>query len=159
MVILVAAMSSLVLLAAGGLLTEVGPWYRALRKPRLQPPDWLFGPAWTLVLASNAVAGVLAWRTGRGHAMVGALLAANFVLHLLWSPIFFKARRPDWALAENCLLWCSVLALVVGLYGVSPACGWLEVPYLAWVSFAWWLNWSIVRLNGPFRGRKQAVLF
>ncbi len=151
--IIVAAMLAIVLAAAGGLLTDIGPWYRNLRKPRLQPPDWLFGPAWTVILTMTAAAGVLAWRgahTTQGHWQVAAYFATNWVLHLLWSPLFFKAKRPDWALVENCFLWASVLALVIGLRPYSIAASWLEVPYLLWVSFALWLNWTIVRLNAPF---------
>ena len=151
--IIVAAALAIVLAGAGGLLTDVGPWYRNLRKPRLQPPDWLFGPAWTLILAMTAAAGVYAWRgahTPEDHLRVGILFATNWVLHLLWSPLFFKFRRPDWALAENVALWCSVFALVVGLWPYSHTASWLVAPYIVWVSFALWLNWAIVRLNAPF---------
>ncbi len=154
--ILVAAMLAIVLAGAGGLLTDVGPWYRQLRKPKLQPPDWLFGPAWTVILSMTAAAGVLAWRGAHGaaqHWQVSIYFGVNWVLHLLWSPLFFKFHRPDWALIENCFLWCSVLALVVGLREFSATASWLEVPYLLWVSFALWLNWTIVRLNAPFGGR------
>ena len=148
--IIVAALLALVLAGAGGLLTEVGPWYRALRKPGLQPPDWLFGPAWTIILGAAAIAGVLAWRGAHdtaGRTQVALLFAANWLLHLLWSPLFFKFKRPDWALAENAFLWVSVLALVIGLRPYSVTASWLIVPYLLWVSFAFWLNWAIVRLN------------
>jgi tryptophan-rich sensory protein len=151
--ILVAALLAIVLAAAGGLLTDVGTWYRQLRKPKLQPPDWLFGPAWTVILSMTAAAGVLSWRGAHGavqHWQVGIYFGVNWVLHLLWSPLFFKLHRPDWALIENCFLWCSVLALVIGLREFSVTASALEVPYLLWVSFALWLNWTIVRLNAPF---------
>jgi tryptophan-rich sensory protein len=151
--IIVAALLALVLATAGGLLTDVGPWYRQLRKPRLQPPDWLFGPAWTVILSLEAAAGVLAWRGAHGvdaHLRVAIYFAVNWVLHLLWSPLFFKLRRPDWALWENTFLWCSVLALFIGLRPYSMLASWFIAPYLAWVSFALWLNWTIVRLNAPF---------
>jgi tryptophan-rich sensory protein len=156
--VIVAAMLALVLAAAGGLLTDVGPWYRQLRKPRLQPPDWLFGPAWTVILALTAAAGVLAWRGAHGtaeHIHVALYFGANWILHLLWSPLFFKFKRPDWALVENAFLWCSVLALFIGLRPYSPLASWLIAPYLVWVSFAWWLNWTIVRLNAPFRSDRR----
>ena len=143
----------LVLTGAGGLLTEIGPWYRRLRKPRLQPPDWLFGPAWTVILGLAAAAGVLAWRGApdiAGRTWVAVLFGANWVFHLLWSPLFFKAKRPDWALMEVPLLWLSVLAIIVGVAPYSDAAPWLMLPYLFWVAFAAWLNYAIVRLNGPF---------
>lgn len=150
----VAALAALVLAGAGGLLTEVGPWYRGLRKSRLQPPDWLFGPAWTVILAMAAAAGVLSWHGApdeAGRVRVVSLFAVNFMLHLLWSPLFFKWKRPDWAMIEMPLLWLSILALIVGLQPYSDWVPWLLAPYLAWVSFAMWINFAIVRLNGPFR--------
>lgn len=138
---------------AGGLVTEVGPWYHALRKPTWQPPDWLFGPAWTLILALAAWSASLGWESARTpgeRAAVVALFAANALFHFLWSPLFFKLRRPDWALAEVPLLWLSILAPILWLAPRSPLAAWLLAPYLAWVAFAAWLNLAIVRLNGPF---------
>jgi translocator protein len=135
---------------AGGLLTEIGPWYRNLRKPRLNPPDWLFGPAWTVILGLAAWSAVLAWNaasTPDERRLVVLLFGANALFHLLWSPLFFKLKRPDWALAEVFLLWASLLALVIGLAPISLNASLLIIPYLLWVSFATWLNWQIVRLN------------
>jgi tryptophan-rich sensory protein len=152
-VVIVAIVSAVLVTAAGGLLTDVGPWYRALRKPRLQPPDWLFGPAWTIILGLAAWSGVLAWNAAHdtgAHVRVGLLFAVNAVFHVLWSPLFFTWKRPDWALIEVPFLWCSVLALVIGLYPLSHLASYLIVPYLLWVSFASWLNWAVVRLNAPF---------
>ena len=140
-------------MAAGGLLTDIGPWYRDLHKPSWQPPDWLFGPAWTVILGLSGWAFVLAWSgapDGAGRTRVGLLFGANWVLHLLWSPLFFKLHRPDWALLEVPLLWLSVLAMAVGYAPFSTTAPWLLAPYLLWVAFAAYLNWTIVRLNGPF---------
>ena len=135
---------------AGGLLTEIGPWYRALRKPRLQPPDWLFGPAWTIILGLAAWSAILAWNAAEGPAeqrLVILLFGLNALFHFLWSPLFFKAKRPDLALVEVLFLWGSLVALVVLLWPISAKASLLILPYLAWVSFASWLNWQIVRLN------------
>ena len=135
---------------AGGLLTDVGPWYRDLRKPKLNPPDWLFGPAWTIILGLAAWAAALAWNAASGFAertTVLVLFSANAVLHLLWSPLFFKLKRPDWALLEVAFLWSSLVALIVGLAPISRSASLLILPYLLWVSFAMWLNLQIVRLN------------
>jgi len=140
----------------GAVLTDIGSWYHDLAKPRWQPPDWLFGPAWTLILALAAWAGVLAWNNAPDRSAIltiCALYATNFVFHLAWSPLFFKARRPDWALIEVVPLWLSVLALCVMLRTWSVTASWMIVPYLAWVSFAAILNWKIVRLNGPSGSR------
>ncbi len=156
--IIVAALCAVLLAGAGGLLTTIGPWYRALRKPSWQPPDWAFGPAWTLILGLAATSAVLAWRAASpdGRPMVVALFAANALCHLLWSPLFFTFRRPDWALIEVAFLWASLLALVVLLAPISGLASLLIVPYLAWVSFAAYLNYTIVRLNGPFGASRGA---
>jgi tryptophan-rich sensory protein len=158
--VIVAVLSAVLITAAGGLLTEVGPWYRALRKPRLQPPDWLFGPAWTIILGLAAWSGVLAWHGAHdfnGYLRVGVLFADNAVFHVLWSPLFFTWKRPDWALIEVPFLWFSVLALIIGLWPFSHLASYLIVPYLLWVSFASWLNWAIVRLNAPFHARAVGI--
>jgi tryptophan-rich sensory protein len=148
--IFIAAGVALLLGLAGGLLTDVGPWYRALRKPGLNPPNWLFGPAWTIILGLAAWSAVLAWEAASTPAeqrLVAALFAANALFHLLWSPLFFRLKRPDLALIEVTFLWASLVALAVALAPISRTASLLIWPYLAWVSFAAWLNWRIVRLN------------
>jgi translocator protein len=137
------------------MLTDLSPWYYALRKPPWQPPDWLFGPAWTVILGLAALAGVLAWENARdteSRAEVAGLFAINGVLHVSWSWLFFGLRRPDWALIEVVPLWLSILALVVALAPLSSTASWALLPYLLWVLFAAVLNLAIVRLNAPFKG-------
>lgn len=137
----------------GGLLTKIGSWYRNLKKPSWQPPDWLFGPAWTIILALAAWAFVLSWDSATASGEQGFLIGlflVNGLFHFLWSPLFFTLRRPDWALFEVPFLWLSVLALCVFLRDWSVLASWLIVPYLIWVSFAAILNATIVRLNKPF---------
>ncbi len=151
--IIVAASVAVALGALGGLMTPIGRWYQDLRKPLLQPPNWLFGPAWTVILGLAAWSAVLAWTAAPdrpARITVILLFAANALFHALWSPLFFRARRPDWALVEVVFLWLSLVALVVGLWPISQQASLLILPYLLWVSFAAWLNWAIVRLNGPF---------
>ena len=139
------------LLAAGGLAPPIGPWYRELRKPSWQPPDWLFGPAWTLILGLAAWSAAIAWRAAPGsHHAIIILFAVNALCHFLWSPLFFRLRRPDWALVEVVFLWASLVALLVGLWPMSHFASLLIVPYFLWVSFAAFLNWTIVRLNPSF---------
>lgn len=144
--------------AGGGALTNIGPWFRNLKKPKWQPPDWLFGPAWTLILGLAAWAAILSWQGAAddpGRRTIIVLYAVNFVFHFLWSPLFFKLKRPDWSLIEVIFLWGSVLALCIALRPFSVLASWLIVPYFIWVSFAAVLNLFIVRLNGPFDARKQ----
>jgi tryptophan-rich sensory protein len=151
--VVVAALAALAVAVLGGLATDLGTWYEALRKPAWQPPDWAFGPAWTLIFALAAIAGVLAWRAapnGAARERILLLFAINGFLNVLWSLLFFRLHRPDWALIEVGLLWLSIVALIVGLAPHSRAASWLLVPYLLWVSFAAMLNLAVVRLNAPF---------
>ncbi len=151
--IAVAGGSALLLGIAGGLTTWIGPWYRNLRKPPWQPPDWLFGPAWTTILGLAAWSAVTAWRAAPDagtRADVIVLFAVNAVFFLAWSPLFFVAKRPDWALVEVVFLWASLVALVVGLWPLSHLASLLILPYLLWVSFAAVLNRAIVLRNAPF---------
>jgi len=150
--IIVAAIITLFVLVGGATLTRVGPWYRALRKPWWNPPEWLFAPAWTVILGLAAWGGVLAWTSSppEAHLKIALLFAVNIFFHMLWTPLFFSLRRPDWALIEVVFLWLSVAALIIGLAPYSSQASWLLVPYLLWVSFAGYLNLKIVRLNSPF---------
>jgi tryptophan-rich sensory protein len=147
-VIIVVAM-----LGLGGLMTEVGDWYRGLRKPTWNPPNWLFAPAWTVILGLAGWAGVEAWtHTGDdgAHLRLAVLFGATAFLHLLWSPLFFKLKRPDLSLLEIPFLWLSILATIIGVVRISVLAAELLAPYLVWVAFATCLNLAIVRLNPPF---------
>lgn len=134
----------------GGLMTPRAEWYARLNKPSWQPPGWAFGPAWTIILGLAAWSAVIAWNAAAGPAEqrgILVLFAVNGLCHLAWSPLFFKAQRPDWALIEVVFLWASLVAMVVGLWPISVTAAMLILPYLAWVSFAAYLNLTIVRLN------------
>jgi tryptophan-rich sensory protein len=151
--VIVAVIGGLICGAGGGALTRIDDWYRNLRKPSWQPPDWLFGPVWTIIIGLAVWSAVIAWRHAPGPAAqwgVFGLFAVNVVLNVAWSYLFFFIRRPDQALREVVALWLSILVLIVALAGISPLGAWLLVPYLIWVSFASFLNLTIVRLNGSF---------
>lgn len=137
----------------GAWLTELGPWYYGLRFPPWKPPDWLFGPAWTLIYVLGTLAFAFSWRgagTPGARLAIVTLFAVNLGLNILWSGLFFRLQRPDHALVEVGFLWLSIAALFVVLRRWSRAAAWLLVPYLAWVTFAAALNASIARLNSPF---------
>lgn len=133
----------------GGLMTPRADWYASLRKPAWQPPGWAFGPGWTIILGLAAWAGVRAWEASDAAQRMDVLIlfGVNGVFHLLWSPLFFKLQRPDWALIEVPFLWVSVLAMVIGLWPIDELAALLILPYLAWVAFASTLNWAVVSLN------------
>ncbi len=149
----IAAGAALATAIAGGAVTRIDDWYRALDKSELNPPDWAFAPAWTLIYALAALSATLGWRdakTQRDRSVLTVLFFINALLNIAWSAVFFTLRRPDWALAEVATLWISVAALGVFLARFSRPASLLMLPYLAWVSYAAWLNYKVVELNGPF---------
>jgi translocator protein len=150
-----AAAAAVLVAVAGGVATTTDAWYRRLRVPAWKPPDWAFGPVWAVIFALTATAGVLAWTGDPDPVARGVLLAAyavNGALNIAWSVLFFRFRRPDWALAEVAALWLSIAVLVLVTGRAAPGAGLLNLPYLAWVSVAACLNLRIVRLNAPFGG-------
>jgi tryptophan-rich sensory protein len=137
----------------GALATDLSPWYYALKKPSWQPPDWLFGPVWTTIFSLTAIAGFIAWQSTRDVAkrrfLVIAVIA-NLALNVIWSLLFFRLQRPDFALLEVSLLWLSIAALMFAVWRCARGASALLLPYLIWVSFAAYLNLIICRLNAPF---------
>jgi translocator protein len=135
----------------GGFWTSLGlgPWYEGLRKPSWTPPAWIFGPVWTALYASMAVAAWLIWRRrGLAGAWVPlSLFGLQLALNLAWTGLFFALRMPGLAFGEIVLLWVSILATLLAFGRINRAAGWLMVPYLAWVAFAAALNLALWRLN------------
>jgi tryptophan-rich sensory protein len=148
--ILIAFLLAIAVGGIGGAVTEIGPWYASLIKPSWQPPDWAFGPIWTLIYITTGIAGVRAWRLGdaRQRRLFLIALLINCGLNVLWSLLFFKMQRPDLALIEVVALWLSIVPLILLPLRYSPRSSLLMLPYLAWVSVAAYLNLAIVRLNG-----------
>lgn len=139
----------------GAALTDLGPWYFALKHPAWKPPDAAFGVIWTTIFTLCAISGWLAWQAANTAALrrrVAVLFGANALLNILWSALYFKLQRPDWALLEVVFLWLSIVALIVGLWRLSRWASLLLLSYAVWVSAAAVLNWQTVQLNGPFAG-------
>jgi tryptophan-rich sensory protein len=136
--------------AIGAITTDLGPWYKALNKPWWQPPDWLFGPAWTTIFTLAALSAAYAWRsvdTKQAREGIVVLFLSNAFFNFLWSFLFFRLKRPDWALIEVGALWASVLIPILVVSRYSKRAAWLLVPYISWVTFAGILNYNIVQLN------------
>lgn len=155
--VLVGAIAWGVLLGVlGTTTTRLDGWYYGLRFPAWKPPDWLFGPAWTTIFACATAALILGWTapdaTGPARLALAAAWVLNAALNVLWSWLFFRRRRPDWALWEIPALFGSIVLMVAVLVPLVPTGGWLLAPYLVWVSFAGVLNRAIVQLNAPFPG-------
>lgn len=154
--VLIAAAAAIAMGVLGALITDLSPWYYALKKPAFQPPDWLFAPVWTTIFVMLAISGVLAWKSAandQARTRVMRQYGLNLFLNALWSVLFFRAQRPDWALYEVVFLWASIAILIWSLLLRSRLASWLLVPYLAWVTFAAILNMAVVQINGPFGGR------
>jgi translocator protein len=123
-------------------------WYRRLRKPPFNPPNWVFPVAWTPLYTMIAASGYRVWRSGhpdREKAL--RLWALQLALNGAWPPLFFGLRRPGVAMAEIGLLWSAVAAYTRVSYRVDPPASLLVVPYAGWVTFAALLNAEIVRKN------------
>ncbi|MEO0697139.1 MAG: TspO/MBR family protein [Pseudomonadota bacterium] len=142
--------TAIIVAILGGLLTDVGPWYRSLRKSRLNPPDWLFGPAWTVIYILTVTAFLAAWEGAisvAGQRLLISVFLVNATLNIAWSALFFRIKRPGLALFEVGLLWASVLALILACMPMSQIAVVYLVPYLLWVTFAGYLNLRVVRDN------------
>ncbi|MEM7690618.1 MAG: TspO/MBR family protein [Pseudomonadota bacterium] len=137
----------------GATVTDLGPWYQSLIKPTWTAPDGLFPIIWTIIFAMITVSAITAWRaapTSRDAHHVVSLFAFNAVLNIVWSLLFFKLQRPDWAFMELFVLLVSVVVMIVSCVRYSREAAAMLVPYLLWLSYAGMLNLAIVQLNGPF---------
>jgi translocator protein len=132
-----------------GAFSLPGEWYAALKKPSWNPPAWIFGPVWTLLYTLMAVAAWLVWRQDSLKARRGPLtfFLAQLLCNALWTPLFFGLHRPDLAFADIVLLWLALLGTVIAFWRVRALAGAMLLPYLAWVTFAAVLNFTLWQLN------------
>lgn len=146
---LVLAAFLLVVVGVGALIgtqTQPGTWYAQLEKPPLNPPNWVFGPVWFTLYVMIAVAGWRIWmNTPKPPAM--KFWGAQMLLNWAWSPVWFGANQPWLALAIILAMWLAILGFILTARRRDPLAAWLFGPYLAWVSFATYLNLSIAILN------------
>lgn len=135
--------------AAIGAMFPADAWYEALRKPRFNPPNWVFAPVWSLLYAMMAVAAALVSRQppSRERRVATILMIVQLVLNGLWSLLFFGLHLPGVAFIDIAALWIAIVATVVAFNAVRPLAAVMMVPYLLWVSFAVVLNGSIWALN------------
>lgn len=138
----------------GGLFTGASiasGWYATLVKPALMPPAWVFAPVWTALYALMGIAAYLVWRAyerSRSLRFIALwLFALQLVANTLWSVLFFGAQSPGLALLDIGVLWLLIAATLVAFSRISRFAAWLLAPYLAWATFAAYLNLAIVLLN------------
>lgn len=144
-----AAAAATAVAALGSVGTDLGPWYQSLRQPPWKPPDVWFGPAWTLIFALTAWAGARGWLRAApdDRRRLAWAFGVNGLLNVAWSWLFFRLRRPDWALLEVLPFWLSIVLLLGLLLRVDRVAALLLLPYLGWVAFAAALNAAVLRLN------------
>lgn len=130
---------------------SIDSWYTTLQKPFFNPPNWLFAPAWTILFFLMGVALYYVWKNyeQKKHQAQIAIkfFIIQFILNVLWSLFFFGWQNPGLALAEIIALWIFILVTLVKFYQVDKRAGYYLIPYLAWVTFAAALNFSIWYLN------------
>ena len=129
----------------GGIFTisEIPNWYAGLQKPSFNPPNWIFGPVWSLLYILMGISVFLIWKQPDSNIRNTALLLLNFC----WSIIFFKLHQTGWALVEIIVMWVFILLTILWFGKFSSTASWLLVPYISWVSFATLLNAAIWKLN------------
>jgi translocator protein len=124
-------------------------WYKTLQRPPLTPPDWVFGPVWSVLYLMIGSAVVLWWRTHQTRPSAGdlALLGVHLTSNAIWSFLFFGLRSPGKALLDILVLVSTLVVLIGRFWKISRAAGALLIPYLLWVLFATYLNVGFLWLN------------
>jgi tryptophan-rich sensory protein len=131
-------------------IPAISAWYQFLKKPPLNPPNWIFGPVWTLLFACMGVSAYLVWQEGLIKKPVKNALTwfgIQFLFNVLWSFLFFGARSPVAGFVCIGILWIAIVGTILSFLKVNKTAGFLLVPYFLWVSFATYLNAGIVILN------------
>ncbi len=136
----------------GGIFTfsAIPTWYAGLNKPSFSPPNWLFGPVWTILYALMGIAVFLVWKKGFEKKEVRfaiGVFSLQLALNFLWSFLFFGMKNPGLAFVEIILLWVVIGATIWEFKKIAPKAAWLLLPYWIWVSFAALLNFAVWQLN------------
>ncbi|OGD89679.1 TspO protein [Candidatus Curtissbacteria bacterium RIFCSPHIGHO2_02_FULL_42_15] len=123
-------------------------WYGSLNKPAFTPPGWLFAPAWTILYMLMGISLYLVWQKGfKKNLFAIKIFFLQLVLNAAWSIIFFGLKNPTFAFLEITGLWLVIILTIKVFLPISKIAAYLLVPYLLWVTFASFLNLSIVFLN------------
>ena len=148
--ITLSALTMILLGGLGGYLTAsaIGSWYSTLNKPPGTPPNWLFGPVWTILYAMIGASFALIWHQGHlGKTRPSFFFVLQFLLNLAWTPVFFGAHQIGAALLLLILLWLAIAATIREFARLSKPAAYLLIPYLIWVSYATYLNAGHAFLN------------
>lgn len=129
---------------------SLNSWYAALAKPAFTPPSWVFGPVWTVLYILMGISLYVVWHRfppRLGRRLPYSLFAAQLALNTAWSAVFFDLRSLVGGLVVITALWLAIFGTMTAFRRLSRLAGWLLIPYLAWVTFAFALNYSIWKLN------------
>jgi tryptophan-rich sensory protein len=127
---------------------SIQTWYLLLNKPSWNPPNWLFGPVWSVLYIAMGVSISLVWHSNSPLKLQAFLIfLAQFFLNMAWSEIFFVQKSIGFALAEMIVMWITILLCIRQFHPINPWASYLLIPYLAWVGFATFLTFTIWRLN------------
>ncbi len=129
-----------------GWMNLPGPWYEALAKPSFNPPNWVFGPVWTVLYVIIGIVGWRVWEKSRDQSL-RVLWIVQLLLNFAWSPVFFGMQNVALALLVIGLLLAAIVAFTIRARRREPLSAAMFLPYLAWVSFATLLNAAIWRMN------------
>lgn len=138
------------LLATPFTISSIQTWYSTLNKPSFSPPNWVFGPVWTILYFMMGVAAYIIWSKGLASKKIRYALSFFLIqlfFNFLWSIIFFGLRSPVLAFINILLLWIFIFLTILKFHKISKSAAYLLIPYLIWVSFASILNFSIIILN------------
>jgi tryptophan-rich sensory protein len=135
----------------GSLFTTpaIPTWYKTLNKPFFTPPNWIFSPVWISLFILMGISLFMVWRK-QDHPRFKITLIFFFIqliLNVLWSVAFFGIRSPFLGFIDIVLLWVAILLTIQHCLRVSRMAGLLLLPYILWVSFAVFLNFSLWILN------------
>lgn len=126
---------------------SIATWYIYLNKPRFNPPNYLFGPVWSILYLLMGISLFLVLKNGKYKYKFILIFALQLLLNFFWSIIFFKFQCIGWALVEISLMWISIFLMILIFYRSNKIAGLMNIPYLFWVSFATVLNYYIYILN------------
>ena len=134
----------------GGILTApaVASWYVLVEKPIWTPPNYVFGPVWTLLYLLMGLSAYLVWQQKRPERMFALkVFFVHLVINVLWSVVFFGLHSPLYGLVVIVALWAMIVWLITLFVNQSRAAAWILVPYLLWVTYAASLNLGVFFLN------------
>jgi benzodiazapine receptor len=121
-------------------------WYVKLKKPSFNPPNWIFGPVWTMLYALQGIAIYIVFYEPNNTVPL-VFFIIQLILNAIWTPLFFGAKKIGLAFVEILLIFCFIVTTIISFSSVNTTAAWLMIPYALWVAFASILNYKIWALN------------